>query len=368
MPDGALSPFVAFVWQPQDLNRTVMDMSRGTATTAIFDLSRHHPLEWTAALKSAGAGHVKISSEVLLDPTLTTFIQETGIDTLWVEFHPDLFPGDAALFLSRLQRLGDICRVVPISGDLDLLRHSLKADQAPAVIALKGSEASGLVSPETLGILFATLEQESAATSKPPRLIVWGGVGTPEAAAAYLACGALGVVLESLHWLTDLVTAEADLKAKLAKLSLEHTTLVGASLGVPCRVYDKGNSLAVRELRALANRLLGEADLEAARRNFVQEALAQAVPALDSTLGRQELICLGPEAAFASDFVQRFGKSTREAVAGFVAEIDRLLGEADAIKDRFQASPAAQALGTTHPFIQGAMTWISDVPEFARAV
>ena len=368
MPDGALSPFIAFVWQPQDLNRTVMDLSRGTATTAIFDLSRHHPQEWTAGLKSAGAGHVKISSEALLDPNLTDFVQEAGIDTLWVEFHPDLFPGGADLFLSRLQKLESGCRVVPISGDLDFLRQMIKAEHPPEAIALKGLEASGLVSSETLGILFAALEQEIPASTRPPRLIVWGGVGTPEAAAAFLACGALGVVLESLHWLTDLVTAEPDLKTRLAKLDLEHTTLVGTPLGVPCRVYDKGNSLAVRELRSLANRLLGEDHLDSARRTFAQQVTAQAVPALDSTLSRQELIFLGPEAAFAAAFVQRFGKSTREAVAGFVAEIDRLLGQADTVKDQFQASPSARELGTTYPFIQGAMTWISDVPEFARAV
>jgi acyl transferase domain-containing protein/NAD(P)H-dependent flavin oxidoreductase YrpB (nitropropane dioxygenase family)/NAD(P)-dependent dehydrogenase (short-subunit alcohol dehydrogenase family)/acyl carrier protein len=368
MPAGAFSPFVAFVWQPKDLNRAVMDMSRGTATTAIFDLSRHHPQEWTPALKSAGAGHVKISAEALLEPGLTTFIEEAGIDTLWVEYHPALFPGDAALFLSRLQELESSCRVVPISGDLDFLRHIIKAEQPLEAIALKGSEASGLVSPETLGILLAALEQESAAASRPPRLVVWGGVGTPEAAAAYLSCGALGVVLESLHWLTDLVSANSDLKTRLAKLTLEHTTLVGTALGVPCRMYDKGNSLAVRELRALADRLLGEDDSDAARRNFAEQVMAQAVPALESTLGRQELVCLGPEAALAEAFVQRFGKSTREAVAGFVAAIDRLLAEADTVKDRFQASPSAQALGTTYPFIQGAMTWISDVPEFARAV
>ena len=191
MPDGALSPFLALVWQPQDLNRTVMDMSRGTATTAIFDLSRHHPEEWTAALKSAGAGHVKISSEALLDPGLETFIQEAGVDTLWVEFHPAIFPGDAALFLSRLRKFENLCRIVPISGDLDFLLHLVRSEHPPEALALKGSEASGLVSTETLGILFAALEQELAAASRPSRLIVWGGVGTPEAAAAFLASALL---------------------------------------------------------------------------------------------------------------------------------------------------------------------------------
>jgi acyl transferase domain-containing protein/NAD(P)H-dependent flavin oxidoreductase YrpB (nitropropane dioxygenase family)/NAD(P)-dependent dehydrogenase (short-subunit alcohol dehydrogenase family)/acyl carrier protein len=364
MSDGALNPFLAFVWQPQDLSRTIVEMSRKTATTAIFDLSRHNPLEWTAALKSAGATHVKISSAALLEPGLNTLIQDTGLDTLWVEFHPALFPGNNASFLSRLQELESLCRVVPISGDLPFLRHLAQDGSSPEAIALKGSEASGLVSSETLGILFATLEQE-APTS---RLVVWGGVGTPEAAAAFLASGALGVVMESLHWLTDLVSANPDLKTRLAKVNLEHTTLAGSTLGVPCRVFDKGNSQAVRELKALANRLLGEDDQGAACRQFAARVAEQGIPALESTLGRQELIFLGPETAFAAAFAKRFGQVTQKALKSFVAEVDRLLGEADAIKDCFENSPAAQDLGTTYPFIQGAMTWISDNPGFARAV
>jgi acyl transferase domain-containing protein/NAD(P)H-dependent flavin oxidoreductase YrpB (nitropropane dioxygenase family)/NAD(P)-dependent dehydrogenase (short-subunit alcohol dehydrogenase family) len=368
MPDGALNPFLAFLWQAQDFNRSVVDMSRSTATAAIFDLSRHHPEKYAAALKEAGATHVKISPAAFLDSGLANFIKEAGIETLWVEYHPSVFPGDAATFLSRLRELKNLCQVVPISGDLSFLRHMMGAQEPPEAIALKGSEAAGLVSPETLGILYAALEQESKAAAHPPHLIVWGGVGTPEAAAAFLASGALGVVMESLHWLTDLATATPDLKVRLAKLTPEHTTLVGASLGVPCRVFDKGNSQAVRDLRALVNRLLGEEDLEAARRTFVEQVLQQATPALESTLGRQELIFLGPEATFADTFVKRFGTATQKAVTGFVNEVDRLLAAADTVKDCFKTSPAAKDLGTTYPFFQGAMTWISDVPDFARAV
>jgi acyl transferase domain-containing protein/NAD(P)H-dependent flavin oxidoreductase YrpB (nitropropane dioxygenase family)/NAD(P)-dependent dehydrogenase (short-subunit alcohol dehydrogenase family)/acyl carrier protein len=364
MPDGVLTPFLALVWQPQDINSTVVEVSHKTATAAIFDLSRHNHLEWTAALKSAGAEHVKVSSAAFLDPELDDFLNRTGIGTLWVEIHPSLFPGDTDVFLRRSRELAGRCRVAAISGDLAFLQHLAKTDAPPEIIALKGSEAAGLVSPETLGILFATLEQEAP----PSRLVIWGGVGTPEAAAAFFAAGALGVVMESVHWLTDLVTADPDLKARLAKVTLEHTTLVGGPLGVPCRLYDKGNSLAVRELRALANKLLGEDDQEAARRQFAAKVMEQGISALESTLGRQELIFLGPEAAFAHTFAKRFGPSTQKALRGFAAEVDRLLGEGDAVKHGFEKSPAARDLGTTYPFIQGAMTWISDVPEFARAV
>lgn len=368
MPEGALPPFLATVWQPRDTSRTVVDMARRTATTVIFDLTRLDLREWTDRLKSAGAAHFKISPAAFLDPDLKEIIPDTGLETLWVECHPAIFPIDAGAFLARLRELESLCRVVPVSGDLNFLLDLVQADQPPEAVALKGSEASGLVGPETLGILYAALEQVAQAAPQSPGLIVWGGVGTPEAAAAFLASGARGVVCESLHWLTDLVAAAPELKARLARLTPEHTTIVGSALGVPCRVFDKGNSQAVRDLKALANRLLGETDLEAARRAFAAHVQEHAVPALESRLSRQELILLGPEAAWAESFARRFGQNTREAVRGFVAEIDGLLGEAEAVKDRFQGSPAAHELGTTYPFLQGAMTWISDVPEFARAV
>ena len=53
---------------------------------------------------------------------------------------------------------------------------------------------------------------------------------------------------------------------------------------------------------------------------------------------------------------------------GFQAEVGRLLRNLPDTARRFLDSPAARELGTTYPFIQGAMTWISDVPEFALAV
>lgn len=368
MSAGALSPFLATVWHPRDLSPTVVGMAESTGTIAIFDLSRHALKEWPPALKAAGAVHLKISPADFLDPGLKELLRDTGINTLWVEYHPATFSGEAAAFAARLRELAALCRVVPVSGDLDFLLKLITAGPPLEALALKGYEAAGLVSPETLGVLYAVLEETARGLSRPPGLILWGGVATPEAAAAFLATGARGVVLESLHWLTDLVSATSDFKDKLARLDLEHTTVVGRALGVPCRVYDKGNSLAVREFKALADRLSGEADQEAARRTFAAYLADHAVHPLESRLSREELICLGPEAVFAEAFVQRFGHDTQKALSGFLEEVDRLLKEAETVKAAFINSPAARELGTDYPFLQGAMTWISDVPEFARAV
>lgn len=276
MSKRASRPFLAFVWQVQELNRAVVDMARNTATEAVFDLSRHDFREQAGALEAAGAVHTKISPTAFLDPGLPDFIRDAGVETLWVEYHPALFPGNTDDFLNRLRELENLCQVVPISGDLNFLLQVVDTGQPLEALALKGSEASGVVSRETLGILFATLEQAVSSHPQAPGLIVWGGVGTPEAAAAFLASGARAVVCESLHWLTDLVTAQPDFKDRLARLTPEHTTMVGTPLGVCYRVFDKGNSLAARELRDLTNRLLGEDDPEAASRTFAARVEEQA--------------------------------------------------------------------------------------------
>ena len=55
-------------------------------------------------------------------------------------------------------------------------------------------------------------------------VVIWGGVATPEAAAAFLATGAKGIVFESLHWQTDLVEIDDRLRKQIAKLRPEHTS------------------------------------------------------------------------------------------------------------------------------------------------
>ena len=79
---------------------------------------------------------------------------------------------------------------------------------------------------------------------EPRNLLVWGGVATPEAAAAFLAVGCKGIVFESLHWLTDLCAVDQTVRDKISVLRPDHTDLVGLDLHVPCRLFNKGNSLA----------------------------------------------------------------------------------------------------------------------------
>ena len=143
--------------------------------------------------------------------------------------------------------------------------------------------------------------------------------------------------------------------------------MVGHDLEVACRFFDKGNSLAVKELKQYADTQFGCAVSEDDRRAFARRVKETVIPALESDLGREDLVFLGPEAAFAPVFAERFGRSTRQALAAFHDEVERLLG-GPAETGRFAENAAARSLGTQYPFIQGAMTWISDSPDFALAV
>ncbi len=95
---------------------------------------------------------------------------------------------------------------------------------------------------------------------------------------------------------------------------------------------------------------------------------ARALHPLESHFTPDEVIPLGVETAFAASFAERFGTGTEEAVKAFMDEIRSLCRLAEVKKDCFLDSPVAGEMGTQYPFIQGAMSWITDVPEFASRV
>jgi len=360
--------FFAFVWGSRNVSHTVVDVARLTSSRALFDLNATQFARMATALRAAGATAAKISAADLMEPELEVFLEESGVKTLWVEYHRDLFPGAPEVFLQRLDQLSARCTCLPVISDLDLL-HLLIQRQGPIrTVALKGNEAAGFVSGDTIGVLFSGAKEMFRSSGREVDLVIWGGVATPEAAAAFLATGAKGIVFESLHWLTDLVEIDDRLREQIAKLRPEHTSMAGGTLGVFCRLFDKGNFPAVKELERYARSLSDSPMSAAKRRAFAQHVAGASVPALESDLDRRRLIPLGPEAAFAPGFAERFGAGSAEAIQGFQAEVARLLRDLKTTARRFLDSPAARELGTTYPFIQGAMTWISDVPEFALAV
>ncbi len=367
MLNNSSDHFIAFVWHPQKIGSEVMNLVHRTSARAIFDLSSIDPDQLSVQLKAAAATEVKILADDFMSSSLEDFLVKSGIQTVWVEYHPDLCTFAPEVFLARLSDLEQRCRCIPITGDLTLLQMLSHQDHRPTALALKGSEAAGFGSSESINILYSALRQSLIKQAPRIDVIIWGGIATPEAAAAFLATGARGLVFESLHWQTDLAESEKH-KEFLVRLHPEHTSVVGSSLGVYCRLFDKGNSVAVKEADKYARSLLDKPVTPETRQTLARYLTRTFVPALDSDGSRQHLIPLGPEAAFASWFVERFGSSTTKAFQGFLSEIKRLLGEAPESAKKFVRSLAAEKLGTRYPFIQGAMTWISDKPKFALQV
>ena len=197
--------FFAFVWGPRNVSHMVVDVARLTSSRAIFDLCTAPFAQMAAALRTVGATTVKVCAHDLMGPELEVFLEESGVKTLWVEYHPDLFPGTPEVFLARLDQLSPRCACLPIISDLDLLHRLIQPHGPVRTIALKGNEAAGFVSGDTIGVLFSNTQEMLRSSGRELDVVIWGGVATPEAAAAFLATGAKGIVFESLHWQTDLV-------------------------------------------------------------------------------------------------------------------------------------------------------------------
>ena len=363
---------IGFVWRPEEITPAVIQMAERTGSRAVFDFSMMGVDGLRSFLRKADpAGRVrdiKISVPTFFDPSLGPLLKETGVQDIWVEGHPQFFQRDPSLFLQRLRELSEDYRCFPIIGDLDLLAAILKDGVGIGRIVLKGCEASGFVGGETTMALYAMVKEMLRPPSRPLDILIWGGVSTPEAAAAFLSTGATGIVFESLHWLTNMVAIDDVQRQRLSKLRLDSTDLVGLDLQVPYRLFNKGNSLAFKEIKTFEDSLVGATIEEESRRSFVSWVQARALHPLESHFGQDEVILLGVEAAFAASFVERFGPGTEEAVTAFMDEIRHLCHRAEARKDCFLDSPVAREMGTLYPFIQGAMSWITDAPEFALRV
>lgn len=363
---------IGFVWRPGEITPPVIQMAQRTGSRAVFDFSMTG-LEGLLSFlrKTDPAGHVrdiKISVPAFFDPSLGQLLKETGVQDIWVECHPHFFQGDPSTFLQRLRELSEDHRCFPIICDIDLLAAILKDSSGIGRIVLKGCEASGFVSGETTLALYSVVKEMLRTPSKPLDILIWGGVSTPEAAAAFLSTGAAGIVFESVHWLTDLVAIDDVQRQRLSMLRLDSTDLVGLDLQVPCHLFNKGNSLAFREIKTFENSLCGTEITEESRRSFISRVHARFIHPLESHFSKDEVIPLGVEAAFAASFIERFGDGTGEAVKAFMDEISNQCHIAEAKKDCFLDSPVAREMGTKYPFIQGAMSWITDVPEFASRV
>ena len=112
-------PIIAFVWRPEEIIPSVIQMAQRTGSRAIFDFSMMGVEGLRSFLrKDDPAGHVrdiKISVPTLMDPSLGRLLKETGVHDIWVECHPQFFQRDPSTFLQRLRELSENHRCFPIT-------------------------------------------------------------------------------------------------------------------------------------------------------------------------------------------------------------------------------------------------------------
>jgi len=202
---------------------------------------------------------------------------------------------------------------------------------ATAVIA-KGTESGGRVGDETTFVLVQSLAAHLAVP-----IYAQGGIGL-RTAAACIAGGAAGVVLDAQMALVRESTLASEIKSAIAAMDGSETALVDGH-----RVYARPD-LPLREIAARGVAAsLGAGDL------------------------RRELLPAGQDAAFARALAARF-RTTGGVVRGVFAAIERNLADAREQEALREGAPLAARHGFRYPIMQGPMTRVSDRAAFADAV
>ncbi len=211
---------------------------------------------------------------------------------------------------------------------------------------VSGNEAGGLCSAESS---FVLLQRIMAKNEQP----VWvrGGIG-PNVAAGCVAAGAAGVVLDGALLLARESPIGSRWRERIARADGSETTVVGPASGGCIRVFGLPGSLSLARLKQAAAQ--GGAAWDAAVEAEVGWQDGQCAPA-------------GQDAALAERLARKF-----VTVAGIVQAVERAISEgiaaARSIRPLAEGSPLALDHGTRYPILQGPMTRVSDVAEFALEV
>ena len=215
-------------------------------------------------------------------------------------------------------------------------------------LVAKGNEAGGRVGSETT---FVLLQRLLAQFSLP--VWSWGGIG-PHGAAACRAAGAQGIVLQDELALAEECSIPEPLRSRLAAMDGTETICLGESLGRRYRFERQEGAQLIRELQ--------EFELTSPDPRAFAQRLGEILER-----GDEAVLPLGQGVAFAGRLARAHGDvaGILRAYRRQMADNIRVASSAPAVAEN---SPFAQAHGTRYPILQGPMTRVSDVPEFADAV
>ncbi len=226
----------------------------------------------------------------------------------------------------------------------DQVAAAVSAGAAGLIVA--GNEAGGWCGADSS---FVLLQSVLSASDLP----VWvrGGIG-PRVAGGCMAMGAAGVVVEGALLLARESPLEHSWRERLSRWDGSETSVITSWSGDRLRVFAPPGSPAIERLRDAAER--EGAEWESARRSVVGWKPGQCPP-------------VGPDAAFAAQYARKF-----VTVGGIIQAFDRAMADGIAsareVRPLDEGSSLARDHGTRYPILQGPMTRVSDVPEFAEAV
>ena len=230
-----------------------------------------------------------------------------------------------------------------------------------------GFEGPGLVSEETGLVLVRAIRRALPKV----RLILRGGIG-PDSAAAALAAGADGVVLEHQLWACKEWPVSAPIASRLAAFDPTDTRALGLSLGARYRVFAQIATRPPKELLKIEEglshaALATPAERAAARRELLASIASRLAPSTLKTDLKTQLLPLGQGAALAHALAERYG-TVQDVV---LAVQRRAASSLELAAARFPLDAGQGAAITNHtalPLHQGPMAQVSDTPAFAKAI
>ncbi|MBI4965598.1 MAG: SDR family NAD(P)-dependent oxidoreductase [Desulfomonile tiedjei] len=242
---------------------------------------------------------------------------------------------------------------VPVLIEVGSAQQAQEAESAGAAgLVARGNEGPGWVS-ETSGFV---LIQEILAVSGLP-LFLQGGVGMHTAAAA-VAAGATGVVLDVHLLLSEGSAIPQSLKDFLAGLSLPATVTLAEGSSRPLRVYSRVGTRMVRELKKDEESLTPEEFPNYCDR--LAHCLRNPVGELDKD---ETLLAMSEDIVAAKGLSKEFGTA-----ASILAAFGRKMSEPVAVWPFGEDSEVCRGHGTRFPIVQGPMAHVSDNPDFLSAV
>jgi acyl transferase domain-containing protein/NAD(P)H-dependent flavin oxidoreductase YrpB (nitropropane dioxygenase family) len=229
-----------------------------------------------------------------------------------------------------------------------------------AGLVLKGNEAGGRVGAETSFILAQRWHAARLdANARPLSFWVQGGIGL-NTAAACLAIGAAGVVLDSQILLARETSLANEDRRWLSAFDGSETVCIGERLGEPYRFHARPGIEALDQLGELEDQLSRSGlSLDEKKRRWRSAVRQHWISG--------SLRPLGQDACFAKPLADRF-----VTVAGIIQAISgrsrRQVDAARRLCPLGENTPLAARHGTRYPIVQGPMTRVSDTAAFADAV